>query len=168
MSSAADGEQHDTAIARSSLTRGRGHWAWSWVLLILALPGAGRSLYVAVMNAAVFFGEQPSPTERATAGAAALSGASLCLATALLTAVVFRRVVVPVLCGLAVAYFAALACPTLQRPALLRTADGAGWLSAWAPPTSWVVALWAAATLALWTYGHLRAVLRASSRHAGH
>ncbi|MCM0675231.1 hypothetical protein NCC78_11105 [Micromonospora phytophila] len=42
MTSAADGEQHDAAVARSSPTRGRGHWAWPWVLLILALPGAGR------------------------------------------------------------------------------------------------------------------------------
>ncbi|NYF58584.1 hypothetical protein [Micromonospora purpureochromogenes] len=168
MTSAADGEQHDAAVARSSPTRGRSHWAWPWVLLILALPGAGRSLYVAVMDAAAFFGEQPSPTERATAGAAAMSGASLWLATALLTAVVFRRVVVPVLCGLAVAYFAALAYPAMRRPALLDTADRSGWLSAWAPPTSWLVALCGASTLVLRTYGRLRTALRESSRHADH
>ncbi|MGC1215206.1 MAG: hypothetical protein WA890_28595 [Micromonospora sp.] len=167
MTSAADSEQHgDAAIARSSFTGRRGHWAWPWVLLILALPGTGRSLWVVFMNAS--FGAPLSHTERGNAGAAALSGASLWLATALVTVAVLHRVVVPVLCGLAVACFAALAYPTMQRPALLGAADWAGWLSAWAPPTSWVVAVWGASKLVLWTYGHRRTALSESSRHAEH
>ncbi|WP_406037591.1 hypothetical protein OG799_23350 [Micromonospora sp. NBC_00898] len=169
MTSAADGEQHDGAVVPSSAPR-RSHGAWAWFLLILAQPGAGWSLYVAVVASAPFFGEQPSPTDRATTTAAVLSGASLWLATALLTAVVFRRAVVPVLCGLAAAGFAALALPGRQPRAPLSAADSAGWLSAWAPPTSWVIALWGVSTLVLSTYGQVRAALggrvhRAAPRH---
>lgn len=164
MTSAAEGEQHDSPVGRSSARHERSHWALPWLVLMLALPGAAWSLYVAVMASASFFGEQPDPTDRATTAAAALSGASLWLATALLTAVVFRRAVVPVLCGIAAAGFAALALPSGQPRAPLGAADSAGWLSACAPPTSWAIALWAVSTLVLSTYGRLRPVTRDRAR----
>ncbi|MGC1212007.1 MAG: hypothetical protein WA890_12170 [Micromonospora sp.] len=168
MTSAADSEQHgDAAIARSSLTGRRGHWAWPWVLLILALPGTARSLWVVFMNAS--YGGEVSPIERGARGAAELSGASLWLATALVTAVLLHRVVVPVLCGFAFAWFAALASESMQPGwAPLGAADCAAWLSAWVLPTSWVVAVWGASKLVLWTYGHRRTALSESSRHAEH
>ncbi|MFG3714763.1 hypothetical protein [Micromonospora sp. NPDC047730] len=131
-------------------------------MLILALPGAAWSLYAGLISSAAFFGEQPSPTDHATTTAAVLSGASLWLVTALLTAVVFRRAVVPVLCGLAAAGFATAAM-SVQPRAPLNTADSAGWLSAWTPPTSWAIVLWGATALVLSTYGQ---AARARGRRA--
>ncbi|MFG3702488.1 hypothetical protein ACGF5C_32125 [Micromonospora sp. NPDC047620] len=122
-------------------------------MLILALPGAAWSLYAGLIASAPFFGEQPSPTDRATTTAAVLSGASLWLVTALLTAVVFRRAVVPVLCGLVAAGFAVAAVSVRQPRAPLSAADSAGWLSAWTPPTSWAIVLWGVTALVLSTYG---------------
>lgn len=156
MAKVTEGNQYDAAAARSSVPRGRSHWAWPWLLLILALPGAAWSLYVVAMTSMSFFGERPSPTERANAAAAALSGVSLWLTTGLLTAVVFRRVVVSVLCGLGTVYFTALANPVGEPRALLSTAGSAEWLSAWTPPTSWVIGLWVVVTLVRSTYLRLR------------
>jgi hypothetical protein len=124
-------------------------------MLILALPGAAWSLYAGLIASAPFFGEQPSPTDRATTTAAVLSGASLWLVTALLTAVVFRRAMVPVLCGLAATGFAAAALSVRQPRAPLSAADSAGWLAAWTPPTSWAIVLWGVTALALSAYGRL-------------
>ncbi|MFG3702498.1 hypothetical protein ACGF5C_32185 [Micromonospora sp. NPDC047620] len=152
MTNAGDGEQHDGAVAGSSPPREPGHWAYPWLMLILALPGAAWSLYTGLIASAAFFGEQPSPTDHATTAAAVLSGASLWLVTALLTAVVFRRAVVPVLCGLAAAG-SAVAAMSVQPRAPLSTADSAGWLSAWTPPTSWAIVLWGVTALALSAYG---------------
>ncbi|MEV5767789.1 hypothetical protein AB0L34_24910 [Micromonospora sp. NPDC052213] len=132
-------------------------------MLILALPGAAWSLYTGLIASAAFFGEQPSPTDHATTTAAVLSGASLWLVTALLTAVVFRRAVVPVLCGLAAVGFA-VAAISVQPRAPLSTADSAGWLSAWTPPTSWAIVLWGVVALVLWVYGQSRARRRRAAR----
>ncbi|MER7474744.1 hypothetical protein [Micromonospora sp. NPDC000018] len=153
MTNAGDGEQHDGAVAGSSPPRERGHRAYPWLMLILSLPGAAWSLYAGLIASAPFFGEQPSPTDRATTTAAVLSGASLWLVTALLTAVMFRRAVVPVLSALAAAGFAAAALSVRQPRAPLSAADSAGWLSAWTPPTSWAIVLWGVVALVLWAYG---------------
>lgn len=167
MISEEEGGRHDGAVARSAAPRERGHWAQPWIMLILALPGAVWSWYAAVVASAPFFGEEPSPADRATTAAAFLSGASLWLATALLAALMFRRVVVPVLCGLAAVGFAALALSGAQPRASLSEADIAGSLSAWTPPTSWGLVLWALFALVAWAYGRLRGV-RTGERHADH
>ncbi|SCL70302.1 hypothetical protein GA0070606_5354 [Micromonospora citrea] len=161
MTSAEEGGRHDGAVAQPSAPRERSHWAQPWILLVLALPGAVWSWYAAIVASAPFFGEEPSPVDRATTAAAFLSGASLWLTTALLAAVMFRRAVVPVLCGLVAAGFAALALSGTQPRAPLSEADIAGSLSAWTPPTSWALVLWGLIALTAWAYGRLRGV-----RHA--
>jgi hypothetical protein len=121
--------------------RGRSHWAWPWLVLLLALPGAAWSMFVAGMASAALFGEPPTSADLATSTAAFLSGMSLWLSAAVLSAALFRRVAVPLLCGLAAAGYAVLALS--DRPsAPLHEADTAGWLAAWAPATSWALACW--------------------------
>lgn len=142
--------------APAAARRERSHWAGPWLLLLLTLPGAAWSSYVALIASAPFFGESPSPTDRAATSAAFLSGASLWLASALLAAVVFRRVTVPVLCGLAVACFAALSVPGRRPTAPLTAAESPAWLAAWTPPTSWVIAVWGATVLLLGAFRRLR------------
>jgi hypothetical protein len=167
MISAEEGGRHDGAVARPSVPRERSHWAQPWILLILALPGAVWSWYAAVVASAPFFGQEPSPADRATTAAAFLSGASLWLATALLAAVMFRRAVVPVLCGVAAAGFAALALSGTQPRASLSEADVAGSLSAWTPPTSWGLVLWGLFALVSSAYDRLRGA-RTGYRRADH
>ncbi|MCW3818192.1 hypothetical protein ONA91_27450 [Micromonospora sp. DR5-3] len=122
--------------------RDRSHWAWPWLVLLLALPGAAWSMFVAGIAAAALFGEPPTPGDLATSTAAVLSGASLWLAAAVLSAALFRRVAVPLLCGLAAVAYAVLA--GANRPsAPLHEAGLAGWLAAWVPVTSWAIASWA-------------------------
>ncbi|MGB2571485.1 hypothetical protein ACPFP2_23990 [Micromonospora citrea] len=117
-----------------------GHVLWPWLLLALALPGAAWSAYDAVIAVAPSFGEPPSAQDHATSAAALLSGASLCLATALLTATVCRRVPATVGCLVASAGLAALAVAGPGRHGPLAAADQAGWVAAWTPPTSWLLA----------------------------
>ncbi|SCG75362.1 hypothetical protein [Micromonospora coxensis] len=116
-----------------------GHVLWPWLLLALALPGVAWSAYDAAIAAAPSFGEPPSPQDQATSAAALLSGASLCLTTALLTATVCRRVPATVGCLVAAAGYATLALTGPGRQAPLGAADQAGWVAAWTPPTSWLV-----------------------------
>ncbi len=135
----------------------RSHWAAQWAPLILALPGAAWSFYVALIASAGFFGEPASPADRATSAAALLSGTSLWLVAGLLAAIALRRVAAPVLCGFAALAYAVLPPPGTSPRAPLSSADSAGWLAAWTPPTSWAIALWGAALLVRWTYRRVRA-----------
>ncbi|GAA2640957.1 hypothetical protein GCM10010399_88290 [Dactylosporangium fulvum] len=119
----------------------RSNWLlWSLLLPALAVPGALNSLWGGIVLTTPFFGEEPSPIDRATAAAAMWSGVSLCLFTAIVTAIVSRRFVAPALCGVAALGLALLVLTRWDTSVPLSSAEfRVGWAAAWWSPTSWIV-----------------------------